>query len=1354
MVGNPITGTIAITGSFDEDKVAPNSPINLIANYYNPSPWATNSVTFRIDRDNPEAGIKGAWYKLGGTPTTSTDGSFSESSPFYVNVTGEGIYPLYVWLEDSSSNKDHNSASVVDLRYDPTPPSLPATPTANGSNPSPWTGTPTFTINWENPTDTFGIKGAWYKVGTTAPTTPTDGIFAGTGTKPISVNVAESGFSGTKTVFLWLEDNAGNISTKTVTVFLRYDTSSPAGPGTLTADGSNTIPWKGTTTPFEINWTDSQDDSGIKGAWYKLDNSPISSIDGSYTTNHSFFIGTPTAGTQGTRGLYVWLEDNVGNKDKDKTMSVILRYDLTPPAPPTGVEDNVASWNPYGTPTFHWGTATDISGILYYEYGTGSIKIGTTANTSITLPSQSNGTHTFYVKAVNGSLLISDSATHTCYIDTTPPGTVTGVAGIGTWSATNMPTFNWASATNTVSGIIGYRYRIDGIPTDTIGTATDTATTTVTFGTQSDGTHIFYVCAVTGAGRSGVVGSFTFYIDTTNPGTPTISSPTHQSAVWTANNNPGFNWGANDMSGIIGYSYLLDQTITTTPDTNSEGTNTTISYTGKSNGIWYFHLRAQNGAGLWSDPTHYQINIDVNSPSNPTAAIAWINSSKQGTITDKVWQKVDNNPYFEWYNANDGFGSGIKQYKIYWGPNELGLPEGIRGTNTYDSVELNVPSCQIYYLRIQTEDNVGNLSTATTIFTFQYDSTSPANPTSTTCYLSEGTTTTVTDGAWQNDSRTPYFVWSGANDQDATYGTGSGIAGYTFYWGQDSNGEPGTASIELSGATYSVTTPVGTLTTNYLRIRTKDKLDNWSEAKTIFTFKYDDTPPKNPNPPATAYPYEGTTTTILNNIWQNEFRTPYFVWSGAEDSGAGIAGYFVYWGNSKDGEPKTGTTPEQTGATYSVTTPVATLTSYYLRVRTIDRISNYSTATTLFTFQYGAAGPSAPGTITANSQNPSPWNSTGGFTINWENPYHPIGIKTGAWYKLDSPPTSGADGNWVSTKPFNVQATKENAQILYLWLEDETGNKNYQNYGTITLRYDHTPPIPPTSIVGWTDGSETTKIEDNVWQKLTKRPYFEWSGATDGSGSGIERYYVYLGKTSNADPEADRGTSTYYQTQDDTVAGSLYYLRIKIKDTVGNISTAITIFNYKYDDAPPKQPGTASCWESSDRKSILPYNEYHSVDQDPYFEWETTDEHSGVAGYAVYWGTDTTGEPGTTTEISGIHGSYTITEKVGTYSTTYLRVRVVDNVGNWSEAKTIFIFQYAGIPPKSPINLKAKGDNPSPWTSEQQFVITWEVPSHLRTINVFYYKIGTISPTYKEDYISKTSGTLTNTGSCTVSIAC
>lgn len=70
---------------------------------------------------------------------------------------------------------------------------------------------------------------------------------------------------------------------------------------------------------------------------------------------------------------------------------------------------------------------------------------------------------------------------------------------------------------------------------------------------------------------------------------------------------PVLRWRATDTTGIAGFSYSLDRDPATVPDEVSEGVQPAKTFDALQPGIWYFHLRAQDGAGNWGPPKSYAL---------------------------------------------------------------------------------------------------------------------------------------------------------------------------------------------------------------------------------------------------------------------------------------------------------------------------------------------------------------------------------------------------------------------------------------------------------------------------------------------------------------------------------------------------------------------------------------------------------------------------------------------------------------------------------------------------------------------------------------------------------------------------
>jgi hypothetical protein len=192
-------------------------------------------------------------------------------------------------------------------------------------------------------------------------------------------------------------------------------------------------------------------------------------------------------------------------------------------------------------------------------------------------------------------------------IDTTPPSTPSPDDGVSGWSNDNTPTFSW-SCSDLHSGVAGCWWKVNSGPETWIP---GPGPYTVTLLAQSDGSHTFYVRCKDNAGNIGSWGAHSFQIDATPPTAPSISSPTHPDQnAWYSNNDPTFEWTTpSDTSGIVGYSYILDKSPSTTPGETISGTGNSASYTDLADGTWYFHVRAKDNAGNWGSPSHYRVNI-------------------------------------------------------------------------------------------------------------------------------------------------------------------------------------------------------------------------------------------------------------------------------------------------------------------------------------------------------------------------------------------------------------------------------------------------------------------------------------------------------------------------------------------------------------------------------------------------------------------------------------------------------------------------------------------------------------------------------------------------------------------------
>jgi len=82
-----------------------------------------------------------------------------------------------------------------------------------------------------------------------------------------------------------------------------------------------------------------------------------------------------------------------------------------------------------------------------------------------------------------------------------------------------------------------------------------------------------------------------------------------------ASSNVSFKWASGDPSGIMGGSWVFDRKPDTVPPERISGTSPEPTFAEPSDGAAYFHVRAADGAGNWSDATHYPVLVDGLAPT-------------------------------------------------------------------------------------------------------------------------------------------------------------------------------------------------------------------------------------------------------------------------------------------------------------------------------------------------------------------------------------------------------------------------------------------------------------------------------------------------------------------------------------------------------------------------------------------------------------------------------------------------------------------------------------------------------------------------------------------------------------------
>ncbi|MFX0073894.1 MAG: hypothetical protein ACFE96_00520 [Candidatus Hermodarchaeota archaeon] len=560
------------------DTAAPSAPLLFGAT---PDSW-TGTDNFDLYWTNPSggSGIIGAYYKLDSAPTSNSDGTYVPGidieSILGISVTTDGIHDVYVWLNDSAGNINYLNYNSTQLYLDTAAPSAPL---LFGATPDSWTGTDNFDLYWTNPSGGSGIIGAYYKLDS-APTSNSDGIYvAGVDIEAIlGISVITD---GVHTVYVWLNDSLGNIN------YLNYNSTQlyldTTAPSTPLLFGATPVSWTNTDS-FDLDWTNPSDDSGITGAYYKLDSAPTSNTDGTYVPGIDIesILGISVT-SDGAHTVYVWLNDSVGNINYLSYNSTQLYLDTTAPSTPLLFGATPVSWTNTDSFDLYWTNPSDDSGITGAYYKLDSAPLNNTDGTYVPgidieailgISVTSDGVHTVYVwlndSAGNGNYLNYNSTQ--LYLDTTAPSTplLFGATPVS-WTNTDSFDLDWTNPSDD-SGIAGAYYKLDSAPTsNTDGTYVAGTDIEAILGISvtSDGVHTVYVWLNDSLGNINYLNyvSTQLYLDTSAPSINIVSPGAGQTFGSQAPNFivEIFDYNLHTMwytfDGVTNFTFLVNDTV-------------------------------------------------------------------------------------------------------------------------------------------------------------------------------------------------------------------------------------------------------------------------------------------------------------------------------------------------------------------------------------------------------------------------------------------------------------------------------------------------------------------------------------------------------------------------------------------------------------------------------------------------------------------------------------------------------------------------------------------------------------------------------------------------------------------------
>jgi len=215
--------------------------------------------------------------------------------------------------------------------------------------------------------------------------------------------------------------------------------------------------------------------------------------------------------------------------------------------------------------------------------------------------------------------------------------------------------------------------------------------------------------------------------------------------------------------------------------------------------------------------------------------------------------------------------------------------------------------------------------------------------------------------------------------------------------------------------------------------------------------------------------------------------------------------------------------------------------------------------------------PNNPSSVSSTSHTPNVWSTNDRITMQWSGatdpqpPLHPSGVAGYSWSwttgNNDLPDTIMDVGGSSQTSP----PLPDNANWwFHIRTRDVKGNWNPGAVHAGPYRVDSHKPSNPTAVV------EQHGAPNGVWQNTVRDPAFTWSGASDGTGSGVQGYLYYWGTAADGDPATWTTGASYDPGAVAPADGyATYHLQLRTRDNVNLTSDPATFFTLRYDGSAP-----------------------------------------------------------------------------------------------------------------------------------------------------------------------------------------
>lgn len=1254
-------GNVSTTRHFGvrADSATPGAPTVASATHPSQNAWSSNpDPTFTWSGGDTTSGQGGWSYVLDQVsttePDTTSEGTFASRS---YTALSDGVHYFHVRGRNKAGTWGPTSAPYA-VRVDASAPSMTSASSSTHPDPNTWYGTSSATMTW-SASDMSGVDGySW--VLDQAPSTTPDATSEGTGT-----SVTRTLADGEHWLHVRARNGAGTWGSPTH-LRIRVDAVVTA-PTVTSSSHPNQTTWYAV-DDVALSFA-ATEESGVTGYSYTFDGVDPDTISEG-TASSRAYTDMPDA----PYTFKVRVQNGRGQWSPVGTFAV--RVDTTSPtvtAPSSSTHANEAQWYSSSAPTLSW-SSSDLSGISGYSYvldefgdtTPDTVSEGTAATRSYT--GLADGVHWFHVRALNGAGQWGPTVRRAVRVDSTvglPAVSSATHPTPGTWYSSAAPALSWTTADD--SGSTGYSYVLDQVATTVPDTTSEGTVASKSYSGLADGVHWFHVRSVSGSGLWSATTHFAVHVDSTAPAVSSLSSSTHPDAnAWYANAGPAMSWTATDTSGVVGYSYVLDTFPDTVPDTTSEGTATTKSYSALTDGRHWFHVRARNSAGAWGPVVHRSVGVDTSAPAAPPVTssshpdqASWYTA----TTAEVAFATTDD-------SGVDGYSYVLDQVATTT-PDTTS--EGAASSKTYTGLANGV-----HYFHVRARNTLGMWGTATH-YAIRVDTSAGAPTVSSSTHPSQS--------AWYT-SGAPSLAWA------ASYP--SGVVGWSYVLDQSAATVPDTVS-EGTGTTKGYTGLADG--THWFHVRAQTGALTWG-ATAHFAVKVDASAPGAPTVSSSTHPNQAA--------WYPS-SAPALSFPATDTSG--VTGYSYVL------DQLATTTPDTTSEGGSSTRTYTGIADgvWHFHVRAVNGSGMWG-PTSHYTLRIDAGGPTAPAVSSSTHPDQATWYQSASPAVSF--PTTDTSGISGYSYVLDQVATTVPDSTSegaTTTKSYTGLADG----VHWFHVRALNGAGTWGDVSHFALRVDASPPAAPT-VTSSTHPNQTTWYANSA-------PQFALPTTDTAPVEG----YSYVIDTSAATVPDTTSEGTATSRSYTGLADGTQWFHVRARNASG-LWGLTAHFKVNIDTSAPGEPTVTS--------STHPNQTAWYSGTAPTFSFPAADM-SGIAGYSYLLDRSPTTAPDTVSEGTPTTKSYSgLVDGVH-----WFHVRALNGAGAWG-APRHFSVQVDATGPTAPTVSSSSHPDQAAWYAAQQASMSWSAVSDTSGVAGYSWTFDRSATTTPDAVVDGTATNAVTTG--------